>query len=337
MSTGSDKTKGGIVCAGSWIVDLVHDIEHWPREQDLVRIDNQYTGIGGGAANVISDLKSLGVDIPLTPVGKIGTDRYGDIALEHCRKFDLTTDYLVRVDDTPTAHTHVMNVPGGGRTFFYQGGTNDTFTTSDIPIQTLANNGTRLFYLGYLLLLGDLDTIQADGTTRAAKVLSEARSAGMTTCVDLVSTDTEDFKAVVNASLPSIDYLFVNEIEAARASGLSVPNDANAWGQQEAMSAASHLLEQGGEKAIIVHSPQGALYLGQDGNSVWSVPEQVPPEAIVSSVGAGDAFCAGALYAIHEGWDFEQALQLAHRVAGASLKGRTATDAIPKLSELIPI
>jgi len=158
----------------------------------------------------------------------------------------------------------------------------------------------------------------------------------MTTCVDLVSTDSDDFQAVVNATLPSIDYLFVNEVEAARASGLKVPNDANAWGKQEAMTAANRLLEQGVDKGIIVHSPQGALYLGQDGKSVWSVPEPVPKQAIVSSVGAGDAFCAGALYAIHEGWEFEQALQLAHRVAGASLKGRTATDAIPKLSEIIP-
>jgi len=142
---------------------------------------------------------------------------------------------------------------------------------------------------------------------------------------------------VVNATLPAIDYLFVNEVEAARASGLKVPIDTNTWGKQEAMTAAIRLLEQGVNKAIIVHAPEGALYLGQDGNSVWSVPEPVPAEAIVSSVGAGDAFCAGALYAIHEGWEFEQALQLAHRVAAASLRGRTATDAIPKLSEIMPI
>jgi len=275
MNAATDKTKGGIVCAGSWIVDLVHDIEHWPRERDLVRIDNQYTGIGGGAANVISDLRSLGVAIPLTPVGKLGTDRYGDIALEHCRHFDLSTEYMVRADDTPTAHTHVMNVPGGSRTFFYQPGTNDTF-----------------------------------------------------------SADTEDFQTVVSATLPAIDYLFANEAEAARACGLKVPTDAKAWGEKQAIESASRLLEQGVKKAIIVHSPDGALYLGQDGTSVWSEPEQVPQAEIFSSVGAGDAFCAGTLYALHEGWDIDQALDLAHRVAGASLRGRTATDAIPKLSEL---
>jgi len=334
MCAAIDKTKGGIVCAGSWIVDLVHDIEHWPREQDLVRIDNQYTGIGGGAANVISDLRSLGVAIPLTPVGKIGKDRYGDIALEHCRNFDLSTEYMVRVDETPTAHTHVMNVPGGSRTFFYRPGTNDTFCANDIPIQKLADSGSRFFYLGYLLLLRDLDTIQADGTTRAASVLHKARAAGMETCVDLVSTDTEDFQSVVTATLPSIDYLFANEAEAARACGLKVPNNAKAWGEKQAIESASRLIEQGVQKAIIVHSPDGALYLGKDGTSVWSEPEQVPQAEIFSSVGAGDAFCAGTLYALHEGWDIDQALDLAHRVAGASLRGRTATDAIPKLSEL---
>ena len=113
--------------------------------------------------------------------------------------------------------------------------------------------------------------------------------------------------------------------------------DLTTWGKQEAMKAASLLLEQGVQRAVIVHSPKGALYLGQHGNSVWSEPEQIPQKEIISSVGAGDAFCAGALYAIHEGWDMEQALQLAHRVARASLGGRTATDAIPKLSELLPV
>jgi len=335
MSIGSDKSKGGIVCAGSWIVDLVHDIEHWPHEQDLVRIDNQYTGIGGGAANVISDLRSLGIDIPLTPVGKIGKDRYGDIALEHCRKFELTTEYMVQVDDTPTAHTHVMNVPGGSRTFFYQGGTNDTFTSEDIPIQALARTGARLFYLGYLLLLGDLDTIQANGTTHASNVLNEASAAGMQTCVDLVSTDSKEFSTVVKATLPSVDFLFVNEVEAARACGLPAPKDTSAWGKTEAMEAAKRLVQLGAKKAVIVHSPRGALYLSKDGNSYWSVPKQVPQEHIISSVGAGDAFCAGALYGIHEGLDLQQTMQLAHRVAGASLSGRTATDAIPNLSQLI--
>ena len=157
----------------------------------------------------------------------------------------------------------------------------------------------------------------------------------MLTCVDLVSTDTDNFIDVVNASLDAIDYLFVNEVEASRACGMPLTQIGDCWGEKQAIVAARSILERGVHQAVVVHSPNGALWSGQDGTCVWSIPEPVPTEQIASTVGAGDAFCAGALYAIHEGWSAEHALQLAHRAAGASLTGRTATDGIPQLSELV--
>ena len=324
---------GGIVCAGNWIVDLVHDVERWPRESDLVRIGHQLSGIGGGAANVVTDLRHMGVHFPLIPVGKVGMDRFGDMALAHCEAVGLDTAFMVRVRETPTAHTHVMNVAGRSRTFFYQGGTNDTLCSDDIPIAALAATGARLFYLGYLLLLAELDAIQSNGNSNAASVLQAARDAGMQTCVDLVSTDAPDFAAVVMATLPAIDYLFVNEVEAARACGLQAFTDGK-WGQGQADTCARRLLDQGVQCAVIVHAANGALWLGQDGTRVWADALPVPVERIVSPVGAGDAFCAGALYAIHERGSPAEALSLAHRVAAASLTGRTATDGIPLLSTL---
>ena len=48
--------RSGVICAGNWIVDLVHDIDHWPAESNLTRISAQTRGIGGGAANVISSV-----------------------------------------------------------------------------------------------------------------------------------------------------------------------------------------------------------------------------------------------------------------------------------------
>ncbi len=337
MAAENKQARRGIICAGNWIVDLVHDVEHWPYEHDLVRINKQNTGIGGGAANVISDLTSLGADFPLLPVGKIGTDQYGDFVLAHCQQFNLSTEYLVRAKGTATAHTHVMNVPGSSRTFFYQGGTNDTFGPADIPMQTLADTGARLFYLGYLLLLAKLDTILDDGTTYAASVLEQAKALGMQTCVDLVSTDTPQFMSIVNATLHSIDYLFVNEVEAARACGMDVPKGDKKWTSQDTKNAATTLLERGVQQGVFVHTPDTALYQARDGTELWCAPEPVPQDNIVSAVGAGDAFCAGALYGIHEGWDMEETLKLAHRVAGASLSGQTATDCIPTLKKLMPL
>ncbi|MEM7378331.1 MAG: PfkB family carbohydrate kinase, partial [Pseudomonadota bacterium] len=76
--------RRGILCAGNWIVDLVHDITNWPDESNLVRIDNQSRGIGGGAANVIAALARLETGLPLWPMGAIGDDEPGQFILERC-------------------------------------------------------------------------------------------------------------------------------------------------------------------------------------------------------------------------------------------------------------
>ena len=54
-------------------------------------------------------------------------------------------------------------------------------------------------------------------------------------------------------------------------------------------------------------------------------PAPVPPERIISPVGAGDAVCAGVIFGLHEGWPVAQALDLGHRAAATSLSTATAT------------
>ena len=104
--------RRGIICAGNWIVDLVLDIEHWPEESNLVRIGNQSRGIGGGAANVIAALARLQTGMPLWPMGAIGDDDPGNFIVDACKQLNLPVDTLSLKPGIPTAHTHVMSVPG---------------------------------------------------------------------------------------------------------------------------------------------------------------------------------------------------------------------------------
>ncbi len=329
-------SKSGVVCAGNWIVDTVHGIDQWPQKNDLVRIDSQTVGVGGGAANVLSDLRSLGAEFPLVPVGKLGRDQYAEIILKHCREFGFPLDFLVQDDTAPTAHTHVMNLPGDSRTFFYQGGTNDTFDADDVPMERLAELDARVFYLGYLTLLGRLDIVRSDGTTQAGEVLEKAQDSGMKTCVDLVSTKTAQFEAIVCAALPYIDYLIVNETEIARTCGSPVFGEDGTLDSDLLLTAAQYALDNGVSTAVIVHCPQTALWLAKDSLPIWSEPEPVEPHEIKSPVGAGDAFCAGVIFGIHEGWSAEQTLKLAHKAARAALGGLTATDGVKPICELLP-
>lgn len=320
---------GGIACAGNWIVDIVHTIDTWPRKSDLVHIRSQAVGVGGGAANVVLGLAAFQTGVPLYGVGLLGRDSHAEICRSTCAAAGVDTRWLGESPDQPTAHTLVMNVPGDSRTFFYRSGCNDTLAETDIPVTQIAAQGVTLFYLGYLNLMGQMDAIGPDGTTGAARVLALARAAGMTTCVDLVSVDNADFAATVAAALPHIDVLFLNEVEAARATGLPVA----AADDRTGLLAAAKALRDRGAGTVILHTPALSLWLGQQ--AVWAEPDPVDPAGILSPVGAGDAFCAGAIYAIHMGWEPARALRLANRAAAASLAGATATDSIPPLSQLL--
>lgn len=315
-------------------MDIVHEIEHWPHESELARIGKKTTGIGGGAANVISALVRLDTGLDLWPMGLVGDDAFGRDILARCKEMGLPAD-LIRVKaNTETAHTHVMSVPGQSRTFFYQGGANDIAGPADFPVERLGDQGARIFYLGYLMLLAELDRIGPDGSTGAAHLLRRARGAGMITCVDLVSSSDPNFRESVGASLPEIDYLMLNEIEVARATGRAVTKDGDTTGDEDLAQMARDLIEAGVRRAVVVHCPTKALWCGADGQLIWGRSTPLSPDRVVSHLGAGDAFCAGLLIAVHEGWGPERSLALAHAVARASLKGVTASEAIPKLYEL---
>ncbi|MEO1196355.1 MAG: carbohydrate kinase family protein [Pseudomonadota bacterium] len=316
--------RSGIICAGNWIVDLVHGVESWPDESDLVRITAQTRGVGGGAANVIAALARLQTGLPLWPMGAVGDDEYAAFIRTECAGLGLP-DTLAAKPGVPTAHTHVMSVAGRSRTFFYQGGANDVLGAADFPAGTFRDTPARMFYLGYLTLMAEMDRLTPDGT-QAAKVLARARAAGLITAVDLVSGQTSDFAAIVAAAAPHIDYLILNEVEAARATGAS---DSADLGQM-----AADLLALGVTGAVVVHSAEQAVWCGADGTNAEAHVTPLRRDQIVSHLGAGDAFCAGLLYAIHEGWPPARALGLARAVARESLRGMTATEAIPKLGQL---
>jgi sugar/nucleoside kinase (ribokinase family) len=323
----------GIVCAGNWIVDIIHTLDRWPAKSDLVRIVAEVEGVGGGAANVALDLAALGTGLPVYPAGLIGQDRHADTVRRALAAGGLPDAWLHTTDRAATAHTHVLNLPGDSRTFLYHGGANDLLEEGHVPVEPLAARGARFLYLGYLNLLGTLDSIGPDGRTGAAHLLARARAAGMTTCVDLVSIDGPGFRPTVAATLPAIDYLFLNEIEAARATGLPVAGADDVPG----LTAAGQALLAGGvTRAVVLHTAALALWLPVGGPPLIQPAPAMDAADIVSPVGAGDAFCAGVLYGLHDGWTPDRCLTLGQRAAAATLRVPTATGGIPPLATLMP-
>jgi sugar/nucleoside kinase (ribokinase family) len=82
----------------------------------------------------------------------------------------------------------------------------------------------------------------------------------------------------------------------------------------------------------VIHFPEGAFARTRKGDDVWQSSLKLPDKAIAGTAGAGDAFCAGTLYGLHEGWELDQCLELAVCLAAASLSDPTCTGGIKPLS-----
>ena len=93
-------------------------------------------------------------------------------------------------------------------------------------------------------------------------------------------------------------------------------------------------MEQGVRQRVVIHAPEGAWGQESVGEGLWQPAWCLKPEEIVGSVGAGDAFCAGVLYASHEGWPLLETLKLAHTCACFNLLAANALDGTRPLAEM---
>jgi sugar/nucleoside kinase (ribokinase family) len=317
----TDSARRGLLAGGNWIVDHVKMIDVWPSQDTLANITGQSDGNGGGPYNVTKNLAKLGCGFPLAGVGLIGRDADGETILRDCAAHKIDTAAIQQTTAAPTSYTDVMTVSSTGRrTFFHQHGANALL---DLPHFDLAKASPRIFYLGYLCLLRTLDALDETGRTKASRLFEAARAAGMTTVGDLVSNETGDFAAIVNPSLPHLDFLFLNEYELARLAGASVGKN-----PVQLESQAREVLQRGVHHAVIVHLPEGALCVAQNQPAILQPSVRMPASQIVGTAGAGDALSAGFLLGLHEGWDFQRCLEIGVCAAAASLRDATCSAAI---------
>jgi sugar/nucleoside kinase (ribokinase family) len=217
---------------------------------------------------------------------------------------------------------------GGRRTFFHARGANALWEGRDLDFSRIK---ARIFHLGYLLLLDALDQPDAKFGTRAARLLASAQAAGIKTSVDVVSEDSNRFSQIVNPALKHVDYCILNEIEAGKTTGFKIRSPEGTLDTTALRHAAGALLQQGVRDLVIIHFPEGAFGRSRRGEDVWQSSLKLPEGYIAGSAGAGDAFCAGALLGLHEGWGMQRCLETGVCLAASSLADATCTAGIKTL------
>lgn len=324
-----------ITLAGNVIVDNVKTITEWPEKGMLVPITDVKRAPGGSVPNSGIDLKTLDPSVEVAAVGKVGMDDAGEFVCSFMAQRGLDISGVQRVEGVPTTFTDVMSIAATGeRTFFNMHGADSTFVPEDVDPAGL---GCDIFHLGYLLLLDGMDAEDAEYGTNAARLLAKVKAAGIKTSIDIVSEQSGRFARVVRPALRYCDYVVINEVEGGLATGLSATDVNGRPSEAGLRRICEALFDLGVGEQAVVHCPEMSVSMDRAGNFVVVPSLDLPPGWIRSSVGAGDAFCAGMLYSFLNGMPAEEGMRLASCTAAMNLSAPDSVSGAKPLAETLAL
>ena len=308
--------RTGIAVAGTVIVDKIKEISAYPEAGQLTQIRGIQNAIGGCVPNVALDLKKIVPELTIRAIGTIGDDMEGSFVKDMLSEGGLDISGLIVKAGDSTSFTDVMSIPGGQRTFFTYPGASAGFGVDDVDFDAV---NAKIFHLGYFLLLQKVD--DGDGL----KILQKALEYGMETSIDLVSENSDRYSLVLPC-LPYTDYLIINELEAGKLAGMEPC-------KENLESIARKLKELGVRKRVIIHMPDRSVCMSDAGYSVLG--SYILPEGYIQgTTGAGDAFCAGALVGLYNGWDDVTVMEFASACAVIALGTPDATSGMQKADKI---
>ena len=148
----------------------------------------------------------------------------------------------------------------------------------------------------------------------------------MATNLELCSIPAQQISDLVNPCLAHLDLLVVNDFEINAIAGTSIDPSKEA-DASKCLNAARIVLNRGPIQLVVVHFPGGAVAITKDKEEFLVPSVAIPNKEIIGTNGAGDAFAAGILYGLHEGWTLSATIQMAHAAAAASVRSLGTTDA----------
>jgi sugar/nucleoside kinase (ribokinase family) len=284
-----------VACAGILVADVfASPIPRLPGEGELTTTSRFVTSVGGCAANVAVALRILGRTVAVA--GKVGTDMFGDFVISDLRRHGIDCAHIRRDANESTSGTVIFTVSGEDRRYLHCIGANSCFTLDDIDFSLL--DAARVLYVGGYLAMPSFTPDQL------ARLFQEARRREMLTVLDVVMPAGASFGMEhVAPALPFADYFLPNQDEAARLTGCSDPRQ-----QAACLSAMNPDCT-----VVITRGPRGSF--ARRGDRIIETPAF--EMKTVDESGAGDAFAAGLIAGLLQGWKTPETLSFAAAV-GAS-------------------
>lgn len=327
--------RRGVLSAGTWCVDFNKSIARWPQEDttnEVLAIDRQG---GGSGFNMAIDLKRLDPDFPVEAMGLVGDDDLGRFLFGQCEAHRVQRDKLKARSGAATMSVDAFNaLEGGRRTHFYHPGVAAELTPDDFDF---SSTRAHFLHLGLPGAHKAMDRAWRGEANGWVAVLSKAKAAGLKTNLELMTTQAERLAELGRPLLPLLDTLIVNDFEVGALAGREVRRADGTADIGAVRKAVEEALALGAMEWVVAHFPEGAVAAGRDGTRAELGSVAVPTSAVAGVNGAGDAFAAGMLYALHEKWPIGKALLMAHASAAASMRAVSTTAGVASVAECLAL
>ena len=190
-------------------------------------------------------------------------------------------------------------------------------------------------HIGYILLLDAMDKADEQYGTVMAGLLKAVQERGIKTSIDVVSDSTADYKAKIIPALKYSNYAIMNEIESGMITDLNPYNEDNTLNVKNIRKTMEIMANYGVRDKIIVHCKEAGFCFDVKTKTFTASPSlNIPKEEIRGSVGAGDAFCAGALYGIYNEFSDKDILDFASSAAACNLFAENSIDGMKSAEEI---
>jgi sugar/nucleoside kinase (ribokinase family) len=302
-----------VVCLGILVADIFgNPIASLPAAGELALLDHYLLSVGGCAANTAAALRRLGRTTSV--LGKVGNDLFGQFVLQDLQRMGVETSFIRRSQTHPTSCTFIINVRGQDRRYIHCFGANADFSIGDIDAGVL--DFARALYVGGYLAMPAFRSEHLVGLFR------EARQRGLITALDVVipagaPSPLED----IRQALLYTDLFLPNKDEARALTGCSDPLE-----QAEILARfnphGTIVITQGGGGAL---ARRGSEILRAGAFKVDSIDES----------GSGDAFDAGFLVGMLEGWSLEGSLRFASALGASCTRALGCHDGVFHFEEAL--
>lgn len=265
--------------------------------------------VGGNGANTAYVLAALGADVALC--GAIGQDELGTAMETWLSNVGVDLTALHRDPTHGTSSTTVINDKSLNRLSFHHTGPGPSYSANRIPDELL-DQAKVLLITGHTLM----NAFRNDGYLH---ILQRTKQAGAMTAIDIGPMLNEPTHlSEVELLSPHLDYLIANEHELRTCTGT---DDINI--------AISRVLNIGVRVVILKLGASGCMVIEGDERHQVSGFKAQP----TVTVGAGDSFNAGLLFALAQGHGLASAARFGNATAALVLRAGTVLGA-PRLEDV---